>query len=265
MINYKRPDFVSLENVRLLALAALSLTAASCSKTGFDSWVNPDTLLPIPNQTVAPIYTGTFSKDFLTNSVVEISTGSIAAGSAVTLKLILKDGDGNPADPGGRLPVFFELIGGTSRGTISGANLSGTGEYTAKLIGFKAGTPTSVTASVSGNLLATAMPAVQVLPGPASETASTLSAAATVGVGANITVTLVTKDAYGNNLTAGGAAVTFTRIGGTSNGTFGAVNDLGNGTYTVLFTGTAAGTATRIRAFIGGKLVTTSEPNVTVL
>ncbi len=52
----------------------------------------------------------------------------------------------------------------------------------------------------------------------------------------------------------------FRTSGGTSTGTFGTVNDNGDGTYTATFTGVVAGTATTIHATINGNDVTTTVP-----
>ena len=67
-----------------------------------------------------------------------------------------------------------------------------------------------------------------------------------------------------NNLTAGGLTVKFS-LGSTTGGqgTFSAVTDNHNGTYTVTFTGTTAGSNT-IKATIGGNAVTSTAPTITI-
>jgi adhesin/invasin len=74
---------------------------------------------------------------------------------------------------------------------------------------------------------------------------------------ATTTITLRAKDAFGNNLTTGGLTVVFSTSAqaGEGDGTFGTVSDNGDGTYTVTFTATTAGTATTISATIGGNAV----------
>jgi hypothetical protein len=79
-----------------------------------------------------------------------------------------------------------------------------------------------------------------------------------------VILTLRAKDANGNNLTTGGLAVGFTVSGGTSTGTVGATTDQANGTYTAVFTGGTAGTATTVHATIGGVAVTSTLPTITV-
>jgi adhesin/invasin len=91
-----------------------------------------------------------------------------------------------------------------------------------------------------------------------------LSAASVVS-GSAATVTLQAEDAAGNKLNSGGLAVAFapgSASGG--QGTFGTVTDNHNGTYTAIFTGTAAGGNT-IAATIGGQAVTSTAPSITVM
>jgi hypothetical protein len=87
-----------------------------------------------------------------------------------------------------------------------------------------------------------------------------------VASGATVTLTLQGKDAFGNNLTTGGATVVFTRSTGpgVSTGTIGTTTDNGNGTYSATFTGALAGTATTIGATIGGSAVTSTLPQLSV-
>jgi YVTN family beta-propeller protein len=105
-----------------------------------------------------------------------------------------------------------------------------------------------------------------------SATAGAVSAAkslvtvssATIASGGVATLTLQAKDAFNNNLTAGGATVVFSASGGTSTGTIGSVVDHANGTYTATFTGLVSGTATTIGATINGNAVTTTLPTIAV-
>ena len=84
--------------------------------------------------------------------------------------------------------------------------------------------------------------------GPADATTSTIVASpATITTDGSSTISVTLKDASGNGLLAGGDAVTLA----SSLGTVGAVTDLGNGTYTVVFTSSLPGTAT-ISATVDG-------------
>jgi YVTN family beta-propeller protein len=86
----------------------------------------------------------------------------------------------------------------------------------------------------------------------------------TVASGGTVTLTLQGKDAFGNNVTSGGAVVAFTASGGTSTGSIGPTTDHADGTYTAPFTGGAAGTATTIGATVNGTAVGTTLPTITV-
>ncbi len=102
-------------------------------------------------------------------------------------------------------------------------------------------------------------------PGPVTAAKSVVTvSSATIGSGAVATLTLQAKDAFGNNLTSGGATVAFSASGGTSTGTIGATVDHANGTYTATFTGLLAGTATTIGATVNGTPVGTTLPTIAV-
>jgi hypothetical protein len=76
-------------------------------------------------------------------------------------------------------------------------------------------------------------------------------------------ITLQAVDAFGNDETSGGLKVSFKLVSRTGGqGRFGPVTDNHNGTYTVAFTGTLAGT-NLIEALIGGVRVT-AAPTITV-
>jgi sugar lactone lactonase YvrE len=102
----------------------------------------------------------------------------------------------------------------------------------------------NVTASVSG----VATPAGFALtnsPGVVSLSQSSVTVSPTsIQAGGTATVTLTAEDANGNQETSGGLQVAFALGTGTGSGTFSAVTDNGNGTYTAAFTGTVAGNVT---------------------
>ena len=103
-----------------------------------------------------------------------------------------------------------------------------------------------------------------VTPGAVSLSQSTISVSpATIAAGGTTTVTLTARDAYGNQETSGGLTILFSLGTGSHGGTYGVVTDNGDGTYTAIFTGTKAGSDT-IKATIGGKVVTSVGPTVTV-
>src|SRR3989441_6295262 len=116
-----------------------------------------------------------------------------------------------------------------------------------------------------------ALPAVSfgatALAGAVSTAASLVTASVTsILSGAITTLTLRTKDVFGNSLTTGGLTVAFTATGGTSTGAIGATTDHGDGTYTAPFTGLLAGSALTIGATINGSPGTSSPlPTLAVL
>jgi hypothetical protein len=99
---------------------------------------------------------------------------------------------------------------------------------------------------------------------PDPATCTVTASQSSVAVGAASTLTLTARDSSGVRITTGGATVVFTASGGTSTGTISATTDHDDGTYTALYTGTAAGTAQTIAATINGEAVTTTMPTITV-
>ncbi|MBL7714050.1 MAG: hypothetical protein JNL01_01195 [Bdellovibrionales bacterium] len=235
------------------------MAASSCSSDkNFDGASSNSgiTKVPIPGST--PVANGPFDRVYLDNSTVVVSAPTVKSGESITLTLELKDGGGNPIGVGGQT-VFFYYGGGTSTGKIRQARDPDVkAVYTATFTGLVSGTATQISASVNGNLLNTAKPTVTVTPGDPDATQSTLAVtpSTTVVHPGSRTVTLVAKDVNGNLVGTGGATFSFNHIGGTSTGTFSALNDLGNGTYTATFNTTAAGTPTRVRGVINGQTLT---------
>jgi YVTN family beta-propeller protein len=199
-------------------------------------------------------------------SLVSVSTNTVASGGTVTLTLRARDSLGNNLTTGG-LTVVFSPSGGTSSGTIAPtpATDNGNGSYTATFTAVLAGTATTIGATMNGVAVTSTLPTITVTPGVISTATSIVQAsAASVASGGSVILSLQARDAAGNNLLTGGAAVAFTAAGGTSTGSIGVPIDLGNGTYTATFTGVLAGTATAIGATINGAPVTTALPTVTV-
>ena len=82
--------------------------------------------------------------------------------------------------------------------------------------------------------------------------------------GGTISLTLTARDANGNQETGGGLAVAFALGSGTAAGTFGAVTDNYNGTYTATFTASTAG-SNQITATIDGQPVASTPPTLAVM
>ena len=83
--------------------------------------------------------------------------------------------------------------------------------------------------------------------------------------GDTVPVTLQTRNAAGQPLTAGGATVVFSTQGGTSVGTFLSVVDRHDGTYSADFAGETMGTAITIASRINGEAVTSTPPTLRVV
>ncbi len=197
-------------------------------------------------------------------SVVTVSSATVASGTGATLTLQAKDQFGNNLATGGAT-VVFTSSGGTSTGTIGSTTDNGNGTYTAPFTGLTAGTAMTIGATINGTPVATTLPTITVTAGAISPLTSVVTTSSgTVTSGATATLTLQAKDSAGNVLATGGATVVFSRTGGTSTGTISATTDHANGTYTAVFTADSAGTATTIRATIGGVLAA-STATITVV
>ena len=100
----------------------------------------------------------------------------------------------------------------------------------------------------------------------ASTQYSTVSVSgATVSAASSVTVTLSVRDQNSQPFVSDRTSVAFAASGGTSAGSFGPVTNNGDGTYSAVFTGLTAGTATRISATLNGRALTSILPSLTVL
>ena len=99
---------------------------------------------------------------------------------------------------------------------------------------------------------------------PSAAQSKVTDSPSTIQLNGKTTITLIARDANGQLLHVGGASVAFSLGTGTAEGTFSAVTDHGNGTYTATFTGTTAGTNT-IVASINGATLTSTAPTITVV
>jgi hypothetical protein len=198
----------------------------------------------------------------LSQSTVTVSRAGIAAGSTSTVTLHTRDAYGH-AEPVGGLTVVFGLGTGVGQGTFGSVTDPNDGTYTAVFTGTIAGSNT-VTATVAGQAVTSAAPTITITPGSVSLAQSVVTLSpGSITAGTTATVTLQARDAYGNDETSGGLAVQFGLGAGMGQGTFGAVTDHNDGTYTAVLTGTTAGSNT-ITATIGGHAVTSTAPTFAV-
>jgi len=200
----------------------------------------------------------------LSKSTLSLSSSTIQLGETTTITLQAEDAQGND-EMGGGLTVAFKL-GSTSggQGTLSNVTDNGDGTYTATFTGTTPGS-NSIIAMIGGVKVTSTAPSIKVTPGPVSlaKSVATVSSSSVKSSSA-ITVTLQARDAEGNKETSGGLTVLFTLLNSSGGqGTFSAVKDNNNGTYTAVFTGTVAGT-NAIVATIGDQLVTSTQPSITV-
>ncbi len=227
---------------------------------------------PIFGYGVSPVTTAdqfTYSSQTIspTSSTVSFASSTVVAGKTDLLTIVVEDTAGNAVSGLGSSAFSFGLSGGTSAGTFSAVAATATpGTYTASFAGTTAGTVSTLTASVSGVALST-HPTVQVTTGSVSAATSTAKfASPTVASGNTDLLTLLVEDAAGNPISGlAGSAFSFALAGGVSAGTFGAVAATTTpGTYTVDFTGTTAGSASKLTAKVSGVTLNT-KPAVQVV
>jgi uncharacterized protein YjdB len=164
------------------------------------------------------------------------------------------------------IPVRFRALASLGSAVAESVVVSDTAGYaqTVATLGTLAG-PQGFEARALA-LPATSFSATALAGAVSSATSVVTTTATSVLSGAIATLTLHAKDAFGNDLTAGGRSVVFSVTGGTSTGTIGPTVDHGDGTYTARFTGVLAGTASTIGATIDGTPVTSAPlPTIAVL
>ena len=200
----------------------------------------------------------------LSYSTIAVSPSQIPMGGKTTLILTVRDATGMQVG-GGQL-VTFAVATGSAGGTPSSVKDNGNGTYTATFTGTTAGYDT-ITASmlIGGKSQAVASAPTITVVGPVSPSTSMVTVSPSqLTLGGKATVTLVAKDAKGNQELSGGLKLIAFGLGtGTARGTFSAVTDHGNGTYTATFTATVAGKNT-ITATVAARAVTSKSPTVTV-
>jgi hypothetical protein len=198
------------------------------------------------------------------SSILTVSNPQVGSGATVTITLFLKTASGK-AFSESKHDIVFSLTSGTSLGSLGTISNNQDGSFSATYSGISPGTPKTIAATVNGKPVLTTKPTIEVVVGNFSPAHSTLQASgSSVDSGDDITITLTARDISGAQLVNGGLNVLFSHTGGTSTGTWSAVTDNLDGTYTANFTGVVSGTATDITATINGQAVTTTSPSVAV-
>ncbi|RYZ65951.1 MAG: hypothetical protein EOP09_13455, partial [Proteobacteria bacterium] len=198
------------------------------------------------------------------STLLTVSQSQLAIGNKLTITLSAFNSVGKRMNlsPG---DVSFQLTGGTSLGTLTAPVKNLDGDISAEFTATQAGTPVVASVMIFGAPFTTNRPGFVVTDAEASLSKSMITVGQAAVVTGNVTtVTLTTRDSSNLRLTSGGLAVAFSHQGGSSAGTFGAVTDHLDGTYSAVFTGTVIGTATAIQATIGGQMVTSTSPIITV-
>ncbi|SFF07841.1 S-layer homology domain-containing protein [Paenibacillus algorifonticola] len=183
-------------------------------------------------------------------STVESSAASLTADgvSQTTVSVKLKDMYGNALTNGGAAVTIV-----ATKGTVSAVTDNGNGTYTASLTAPSTVGSAVVSATVGGQSIASTA-SVQFVVGAASAAASTVEAVAaslTADGTSQTTITVKLKDAQGNALTSGGAAVALAA----TNGNISAVTDNGNGTYTAVLTASITAGSAAVSATVGGQAI----------
>jgi hypothetical protein len=178
---------------------------------------------------------------------VQDAGGTRLQGISVTVSIALKD---NPGP-------------GTLIGTKSVAADNGIATFTNLAVDRVASGYTLEAAIIQGP--SAVSEAFDVTLGPVSLESTTVHVdRSNVFVRDTVGVTATIRDAGGNQFPTGGNNVAFLITGGTSQVNFSAVIDNGNGTYSALLVGTAAGTTVAVRASIDGQVNTAPPPLATV-
>lgn len=198
------------------------------------------------------------------SSILTVSNPQVGSGATVTITLYLKTISGKKFTES-KHNIAFSLTDGTSVGSLGAITNNQDGSFSATYTGILPGTPKTIRATVNGKPVLTTTPTIEVVVGNFSTAHSTLQAfVSSVDSGDDISITLTARDISGTQLAAGGLTVLFSHSGGSSTGTWSAVTDNLDGTYSANFTGVVAGTATDITATVNGQAVTTTSPSVTV-
>lgn len=204
---------------------------------------NGSLLGPTTSITVLP---GPYS---MSNSTLSTSNGTVVSGTSVTITAKLLDVNNNPISSSST--VAFTKTGGTSTGTFGSVVNQGGGVYTVTYTGVVAGTAQNIGVTING--VDSGMSTTEiVVPNLPNSTTSTIAVSSgTVVSGSNVTVTATVLD-LNNNPISSGITVGVTATGGSSTGTISSVTNVGNGVYTVTYTGVTAGTAQTLNITIGG-------------
>jgi adhesin/invasin len=205
-------------------------------------------------------------------SVVTVEADALAAGDSTALTLTVFDPDSTAVTTGGLKVVFVTVTADTAEASTGEIHYAaddgyatdhGNGTYTATFAARRAGAPVKLAAEMDNtpvqmldSLGVSKLPAITVTPGSVSLDSSFVEVSDTqLALGDSALLLLRTRDDFANQLTKGDLTVAFTAtadvLGGPV-GDVGGVKDVGDGTYTAVYTATKEVTAL-ISATIGGQ------------
>ena len=184
---------------------------------------------------------------------VSATTVTTDGGATATITIQTKDSSGADISWGG-LTIALNNTGTAVIGAITDNN---DGTYSASISDIIAesitisasigGSPMSDTANVTFTAGAVSTAITSISASPTTVTADGATAT---------TITVQTKDTQGNNLTSGGLSVVLTESG---NALIGAINDIGDGTYTATLTNTVAEIVTVSGSIASMPIATTTD------
>ncbi len=174
------------------------------------------------------------------------------AGVATTVTVQAKDAAGNDLTTGGAAVVV--TVSGANAAGPTGATDQGDGTYTFQYTPTASGTD-NVGITLNGGTVGASPYTSTVSPGPPSAGNSVAVVPGAGTAGAATVISVQARDQYGNDLSAGGAAVVVTVTG--ANSATPAVTDNGDGTYATSYTPTASG-ADAVAITLNGSAVGTS-------
>ena len=186
-----------------------------------------------------------------TTTTISTTASSLTANGAAVATITVQaiDALGNNLTSGGLALSLTE--NGSANLTAYSDNSNGT--YTATITSTVA-EPITISGSIGGSPIADTA-AITFNPGPitVSQTSLSTSAAFVTANGvSSATLTVQAQDAFGNNITSGGATITLTQDGSAN---LSSVTDNSNGSYTATITSTVAEAIT-IRGSIGASAIT---------
>lgn len=184
----------------------------------------------LPNATIT-LVPGAASQYLVTSS-----TAAPVAGAEVTITAQLADANSNAVSTSGLTVTWSSATTGEAGAFLAASSTTDASGIATVVFATSntSGMDYTFTGTDGGNLTGTSG-TITTQAGPASTTTSTIAADPTsiTNTSGTSTITVQIKDAYGNNLTTGGATVLFTT---TRSGSFSGETDNGDGTYTATYT-----------------------------